>query len=97
MYDKAISGKLYLYIIMLRLLCNAAQEEATGEKGLATKLEPGTYILSQSFSHTSYQSQPQILRLPLLYVPVVSVPLYSDCVKTYASRLVQCDGDGLSG
>ena len=26
----------------------------------------------------------------LMYVPVVGVPLYSNCLKTYASRLVQC-------
>ena len=51
---------------------------------------PGTYTLSHSFSHTSYQSQSQILRLPSPYVPVIGVPLYIDHLKTYASRLVQC-------
>ena len=54
-----------------------------------TELEPVTYTLSQSFSHTSYQTQSQILRLPSPYVPVVGVPLYSDHLKTYALRLVQ--------
>ena len=38
----------------------------------------------------SYWSQSQILHLPSPYVPVVGVPLYSDRLKTYASRLVQC-------
>ena len=27
------------------------RRKATGEKGPATELEPGTYILSQNFSH----------------------------------------------
>ena len=43
-------------------------------------------------SATRYQSQSQILRLPLPYVSVIGVPLYSDDLKTYASRLVQCVG-----
>ena len=64
--------------------------KVTGEKEPATELEPGTYTLSQSFSHTSYWSQSQILGLPLPYVLVVGVLLYSDCLKTFASRLVQC-------
>ena len=42
------------------------------------------------FSHMSYRSQSQILHLPSPYVPIVGVPLYSDRLKTYASRLVQC-------
>ena len=45
------------------------KRKATGEKGPATEPEPGIYTLSRSFSHTSHQSQPQILRLPSPYVP----------------------------
>ena len=56
-----------------------------------TKLEPGTYTPSRSFSHTNYISPSRdFLCLPSPYVPVVGVPLYSDRLKTYASRLVKC-------
>ena len=47
------------------------KRKATGEKGPATELEPGTYTFSRSFSHTSHRSQPQILCLPSPYVPVI--------------------------
>ena len=41
------------------LSANTAQEKGDRRKGPATELEPGTYTLSRSFSHTSYRSQPQ--------------------------------------
>ena len=66
------------------------KRKAIGEKGPATELEPGPHTPSRSFSHTSHRSQPRILHLPSPYVPVVGVPLYSDRLKTQASRLVQC-------
>ena len=40
---------------------STAQRKVTGERGPATELEPGTYTLSRSFSHTSHRSQPRIL------------------------------------
>ena len=40
------------------------RRKVTGEKEPATELEPGAYTLSRSFSHMSYWSQSQILRLP---------------------------------
>ena len=67
----------------------------TREKGPATELEPRTYTLSWSFSHRLLVP----VANPLPDVPVVGVPLYSNRLKTHASRLVQCvcDGNGLSG
>ena len=50
--------------------------KATGEKGPATELGPGTYTLSRSFSHMSYRSQLQILSLPTPYEPVVLLPVH---------------------
>ena len=58
-----------VYYIVKTSLQTLLKRKATGEKGPATELEPGTYTLSRSFSHTSHRSQPQILRLPSPYVP----------------------------
>ena len=67
------------------------RKKATGEKGPATELERGTNTLSRSFSHTSYRSQSKsFVSHRLMYVAVVGVPLYSDRLKTYALRLIQC-------
>ena len=47
---------------------------------------------------TSCRSQPQIFRLPLPYVEVVGVPLYSDPLRpTPQGWYSVCDGNGLSG
>ena len=67
-----------MYLIVKTSLQTLLKRKATGEKGPATELEPGTYTLSR------------ILRFPSPYVPVLGVPLYSNRLKTYASRLVQC-------
>ena len=68
---------------------NTAPRKATGEKGPAIALEPGTYI----HSFTELQPHEPLIpaaNLPLPYVPVVGVPLSSDHLKTHASRLVLC-------
>ena len=59
-----ISSCIFSLILVKTSLQTLLKRKATGEKGPATELEPGTYTLSRSFSHTSHQSQPQILRLP---------------------------------
>ena len=59
----------------LSTYCNNPSANTAQEKGPVTKLEPRTYTLSRSFSHASYQSQSQILCLPLPYVSVVGVLL----------------------
>ena len=63
-----------------------AQRKATGEKGPATELEPGTYTLSRSFSHELSASAVN---------PSSTIALCSGCrcatrqrpFRTYASRL----------
>ena len=63
---------------------NAAQRKATGEKGPVTEPEPRTYTLSRAIG----PSRESLAPLP--YVLVVGVPLYSDHLKIYDSRLVLC-------
>ena len=65
------------------------RRKATGAKVTVTELEPVTYTLSWSFSLELSLSVANP-RLPLLYIPVIGVPLYSDLFKTYTLRLVQC-------
>ena len=57
-------------LIVIASLQTLLRRKATGEKGPATELEPRTYTLLRSFSHTHYRSQSQILCLPSPYVPV---------------------------
>ena len=55
-------------IAVIASLQTLLRSKAAEEKGPVTELEPRTYTLTWSFSHTSYQSQSQILRLPSPYV-----------------------------
>ena len=99
-----LRGIYWQLCIVKTSLQTLLRRKATGEKGPATELEPGTYTLSRSFSHTNYWSQSQILCLPSPYVPVVGVPLYSDRLKPtprgwysvwwwWAQRVIACSVD----
>ena len=82
-----------VYSITIFMEHTAQKERATGKKGPATALEPGTYALSRSFSHVSHgdRSRSFFPYRSYMYVPVTGVLLSSDTnLKTCASRLVLC-------
>ena len=73
------------------------RRKVTGEKGPAIELEPGTYTLSQSFSHELSVPVANPSSLPSPYVPVTQgVPLYSERLGPTPQSWYS-DGNGLSG